>query len=224
MSDDDFQPRIAILGAGPIGLEAAIYARYLGYSTEVFEQEALPAKSLLDAGERALDGPFGEHASTLGVAALKAQDPKWKPSHSSARISAVEYHRSYLNPLAESDLVSDSLRLSMEVVSVSRDTEEAWLIACRSKLGQVTEFGADVVIDCRGKESENFFEEEGQSTESLCFLNPVADYYVLGSKSCVTAEEFPFASGLAQIRELFAILGEREDLDVYATMPPIESK
>ena len=35
---DDEQPRIAILGAGPIGLEAAIYARYLGYPTEVIER------------------------------------------------------------------------------------------------------------------------------------------------------------------------------------------
>ncbi|QEG36634.1 NAD-binding protein [Bythopirellula goksoeyrii] len=224
MSDEDFQPRIAILGAGPIGLEAAIYARYLGYSAEVFEREELPAKILHHAEERVLDRPFSERVSTLGVAALQAQDSKWKFPASSASLSAAEYYRSYLLPLAESDLVSDSLRLGMEVVSVSRDTEEAWQIACRSKLGQETEFGADVVIDCRGKGSENFVEEEGQSTESLCFLNPVADYYVLGSKSCVTAEEFLFASGLAQIRELFAILGEREDLDVYATMPPIEWK
>ncbi len=30
--------RIAVIGAGPLGLEAALYGRYLGYDVQVFEQ------------------------------------------------------------------------------------------------------------------------------------------------------------------------------------------
>ena len=34
----DTPAKIAILGAGPIGLEAALYDRYLGYEVDVFER------------------------------------------------------------------------------------------------------------------------------------------------------------------------------------------
>jgi len=37
----DTPARLVILGAGPIGLEAALYARFLGYDVEIFEQESL---------------------------------------------------------------------------------------------------------------------------------------------------------------------------------------
>ncbi len=224
--DDDSQPRLVILGAGPIGLEATLYARYLGYSAEVFGRGELPALSVHDAGERILDGPFREHASTLGVAALAAQNSKWQCPAGATILSAAEYYRSYLAPLAESDLIADSLRLGMEVQSVNRSEIGAWRIGCRSHTGYESEFAADGLIDITGSGSDFFFrgetdDEDDQVPESLSFLNPVADYYVLGSKSSKPGESFRFAEGLAQIRELFAILGEREDLDVYATMPPI---
>lgn len=224
--DDDSQPRLVILGAGPIGLEAALYARYLGYSAEVFGRGKLPALSIHDAGERMLDGPFREHASTLGVAALAAQNSKWQCPAGSTILTAAEYYHSYLAPLAESDLIADSLRLGMEVQCVNRSEVDTWQISCCSQTGYESAFAADALIDTTGAGSACFFrgeagDEEDQSPESLSFLNPVADYYVLGSKSSKPGEFFRFTEGLAQIRELFAILGEREDLDVYATMPPI---
>ena len=30
--------KVVVIGAGPIGVEAALYARYLGYQVEVFER------------------------------------------------------------------------------------------------------------------------------------------------------------------------------------------
>ncbi|HKD37575.1 MAG TPA: FAD-dependent oxidoreductase, partial [Pirellulales bacterium] len=41
--------RIAVLGAGPIGLEAALYARYLGYEVDVYERGRV-AEHLLQWG------------------------------------------------------------------------------------------------------------------------------------------------------------------------------
>ena len=34
----DTPARLAILGAGPIGLETALYARFLGYAVDVYER------------------------------------------------------------------------------------------------------------------------------------------------------------------------------------------
>jgi hypothetical protein len=42
-------------------------------------------------------------------------------------------------------------------------------------------------------------------------------FYVLGAKSLGRDSQFVFAQGLDQIRDLFAILGGRDDLDLYAT-------
>ena len=71
-ADDDYTPRIAILGAGPIGLEAAIYARYLGFDVAVFDRGTV-ANNVLQWGHVRMFSPFSMNSSSLGVAALKAQ-------------------------------------------------------------------------------------------------------------------------------------------------------
>ena len=52
-------------------------------------------------------------------------------------------------------------------------------------------------------------------------LNPEPNFYILGSKSYGRGAQFLLSVGLEQIREVFTIIGEREDLDIYATMPVI---
>jgi threonine dehydrogenase-like Zn-dependent dehydrogenase len=215
--EDDPQPRIAILGAGPIGLEAALYARYLGYPTEVFERAEQPAKVV---GDAAL--PFAELASTLGVAAMRAQHPEWVSSDGDKSLDAVAWREKYLLPLAESDLVADVLRLGTEVISVRRSEDDSeFEIVCRDMSGNEAITQTDIVIDCTGKAGNRSWFEPDEEDQDLGFLNPEADVYVLGSKSRADGAT-SFIEGLWQIRDLFAILGEREDLDLYATMPPIE--
>ena len=57
-----------------------------------------------------------------------------------------------------------------------------------------------------------------QSGGPPALVNVEPDFYVLGAKSCGRDPRFTIALGLAQIRELFAIIGDRADLDLYATM------
>ena len=73
----DTPARIAIMGAGPVGLEAALYARYLGYDVDLYEQGRV-AEHVLRWGHVRMFSPFGGNRSPLGVAALKAQDPAWQ--------------------------------------------------------------------------------------------------------------------------------------------------
>ncbi len=49
-------------------------------------------------------------------------------------------------------------------------------------------------------------------------LNPEPDFYILGAKSFGRDSRFMISNGLLQIRALFSILGDRADLDLYATM------
>ena len=61
--------RIAIIGAGPIGLEAALLARQLGHDVHVFEKGHV-AENILDWGHVQLFSPFGMNSSEWGRGAL----------------------------------------------------------------------------------------------------------------------------------------------------------
>jgi thioredoxin reductase len=160
---DDSLPRIAILGAGPIGLEAALYARYLGYQVELIERGASPAANVLQWGHVRLFTPFGMNASPLGVAALQAQDPSWQPPAAEDMLSGAEYLERYLKRLAESDLVAGPLQCETEVVAAGRkdwlkcegvgDADRGaspFVLLLRTSDGQERVTEADVVIDCTG--------------------------------------------------------------------------
>ena len=49
-------------------------------------------------------------------------------------------------------------------------------------------------------------------------LNPEPDFYILGAKSYGRNSHFLVSVGIQQIRELFTIIGQREDLDLYKSV------
>ncbi len=101
----DTPATIAILGIGPLALEAALYGRYLGYDTRLFTV-ADDSASLPEDRDR-LGQPFGALCSKLGLAALHAQDARWRPPNPGDAITAETWRTAYLAPLAESDLLID---------------------------------------------------------------------------------------------------------------------
>ncbi len=119
----DTPARIAVLGAGPIGLEAALYARYLGYDVDLYELGTV-AEHVEQWGHVRMFTPFGLNRSTLGLAALKAQDPNWRPPGDDDVLTGRQYRTRYLLPLAYSDLLGDSIHERTEVLAVGR---EGWL-------------------------------------------------------------------------------------------------
>ncbi|MGD9721758.1 MAG: hypothetical protein AB7O59_05280 [Pirellulales bacterium] len=100
--------RIAVIGAGPIGLEAALYARYLGYDVDLYERGAI-AENVRRWGHVQMFTPFGMNRSPLGLAALRAQDEAWQPPADDAHLTGREFVERYLVPLAHSDLLIDGL-------------------------------------------------------------------------------------------------------------------
>src|SRR5437660_3894700 len=67
-------PRLAILGAGPIGVEAALYARSLNLPVTLYERGRI-GEHLRRWGHVRLFSPFGMNVTPLGRSALLAADP-----------------------------------------------------------------------------------------------------------------------------------------------------
>jgi len=158
----DTPARIAILGSGPIGLEAALYARYLGYDVDLYERGEVAA-NVASWGHVQLGTPFKDLRSPLGLAALQAQDESWRPPADDALLTGAEYRERYLLPLAQSDLLSDQIQTGYTVVGLGREGvhkgdylhderrgEFPFRILLRTQDGQERFANADVVFDATG--------------------------------------------------------------------------
>lgn len=158
----DTPARIAILGGGPIGLEAALYARYLGYQVDLYERGRI-GENLLCWGHVRLFSPFRLNRSPLALGALRAQDADYQSPDDDALLTGREHLERYLKPLAQTDLLVDSIQEQVEVLAVGRDEnfkgdlfgdpergDDEFLLLLRDQDGTQRHARADVVIDCTG--------------------------------------------------------------------------
>jgi hypothetical protein len=154
--------RIVILGAGPIGLEAGLYARYLGYEVSILERGEVAAH-VGQWGHVQLASPFSMTSSSLGLAALIAQDPQYHPPARSQLLTGAQWREHYLIPLAQTDLLADCIRTNTQVLDVKKiETTEVttdepdespphrFSVRVRNQQGQEEEIPAAVVIDASG--------------------------------------------------------------------------
>ena len=148
--------RVAVIGAGPIGLEAALKASQAGLDTVVHERGRLAA-SVRDWGHVKLFSPFGLNSSARGREAVGAGVPG-----NEALLTGDEFVAGYLEPLATIVAESAEIHERSSVVAVSR--ESTWkhhLVGRRAEAadrfrllvetpeGETTDV-ADVVLDCSG--------------------------------------------------------------------------
>lgn len=158
----DTPARIAIFGAGPIGLEAGLYARFLGYEVDLYERGRV-CEHLRQGGHLRLFTPAGMNRTPLGVAALQAQEEALELPPDDALLTAGELVESYFLPLANSDLLIDGLHLQTEALAVGRegllkgelaDDEERedhpFRLLIRDARGDEQIRAADIVIDATG--------------------------------------------------------------------------
>lgn len=216
----DAPARLAILGGGPVGLEAALYARFLGYDVVLYEQGEV-GQAVRKWGEKPLSEPFGQRHSTLGLAAIEAQDETYRPPSDETVLTGNQWLEWYLAPLATTDLIAEHLRLHTAVVGVSKveaaasdaspedeDSPPSLIVFSRQCAGEEQSAAFHGILDCTGTEATGFWVDLEDQVAS--------GFYVLGSKSGCRSDNFPFQHGLNQIRDLFADLGDRATLDLYA--------
>ncbi len=159
----DTPATIAVIGGGPCGVETALYARFLGYSVELFDQRKV-GDSIFNWGDRWMPATWRELASSLGLAALEAHehrlpDPDQVPT-------CREYVQEYLLPLARCDLLYSSVNVRAKVISISRlgcdsgdnipdeqrAEQEFRLLVSSEQRGEYSQV-VDLVLDCSGGQS-----------------------------------------------------------------------
>lgn len=149
--------KIAVIGAGPIGLEAALAALERGYEVEIFERGAI-GEAVRRWGHVRMFTPFGMNVSERGVRRLKEmQEVLQKPD---AILTGLEYLVEYLTPLAET--LEDHIHTNAEVVSIGRTAtlkgeksdpgerlEKPFRLLLRRGSREWYE-SADIIFDCSG--------------------------------------------------------------------------
>jgi thioredoxin reductase len=151
--------RIAVLGAGPVGIEAALCAKSLGHSVMVFERGQV-GEHLLRWGHAKMFTPFGANVSPLGLEALQREKKSKDIPAAGDLLTGRQFRDAYLVPLAESEILIECMHPQNVVMQVGRATSVKksdadgplpFRVLVRS-LSTNTERieSADVVLDCTG--------------------------------------------------------------------------
>lgn len=109
--------KLAILGAGPIGLEAALSAASKGWDVQVYEAGEV-AQHVRQWGHVTFFSPWSLNRSALGESSLKSrgvvlQDDECFPT-------GAEYVEHYLEPLAADPLLKGRIHTNTRVIGISR--------------------------------------------------------------------------------------------------------
>lgn len=116
-------PRTAVLGGGPLGLEAALYASRLGHSVRLFEREAEVAPDVRAWAHVGMFTPWAANRSPLGELLLRQAVGRGKlavPKFPPGRLypTGEEFISFYLEPLTR--LLGESALRETRVVAVGR--------------------------------------------------------------------------------------------------------
>lgn len=110
--------RLAIIGAGPVGLEAALHAAQRGWDVAVYERSRRVAAHVRDWGHVRMFSPFGMNASERGRRSVS--DAGHTVPADNELLTGHEFCDRYLVPLSGVPELRDRIRLGADVLSIGR--------------------------------------------------------------------------------------------------------
>lgn len=208
---------IAVIGAGPLGVEAALYGRYLGYDVTLIESVSVGASLEPDRGQPLAMLP-DRCLSPLANSALDAQ------GQMAARVLPMttgQWIDEGLIALIETDLLAGRLRCPVRVCTIEQmpvdrqdesdpaDTDGIppdFRVASVEPREEPFSIVVEAVIVATGTDCDI----------DLSFELP-AEYFfrIGGSVGSDVSPEASLKAGFAQIVSLYAGLAGRDDLDLY---------
>jgi len=161
--------RVAVIGAGPIGIESALYAKALGYSVVILERGEV-GENLSRWGHVKLFTPFGMNSTPLGLEAIRKEHPGHQIPGPNDLLTGHEYRDTYLMPLTLTSALCEGIRMKTEVLHVGRanvsktvpadDPRRAaapFRLLLRNDKQQESLETADIILDCSGAYSKHRF-------------------------------------------------------------------
>jgi len=151
--------RIAVLGGGPIGVEAALYAAALGHDVRLDEADAIGGHVRL-WGHVEMFSPWRLNRSALGRRTLARTG--LPPADDTHYPTGREFVESYLEPLARCRELSGRVHEGQRVVQIGRDRigkrapsglerrRFPFRLLLEDAAGKEQLVHADVVLDCTG--------------------------------------------------------------------------
>jgi hypothetical protein len=144
---------VVVIGAGPVGLSAAIQLVDRGIEVVVLEAGAAVAAGVRDWGHVRLFSPWRYTVDKTAVKYLEAAG--WRPPPADSLPTGDELVRYYLQPLAALPALRGRIRLSHRVVSITRAGFDKTRTRGRDEAPfvvrtQTTELLARAVIDATG--------------------------------------------------------------------------
>lgn len=150
--------RLAVLGAGPIGIEAALAALEKGWQVHVYERGSI-GDNIARWGHVRLFSPFALNHSRRGAELVSSKRVLPSPDD---YLTGAEHLDSYLLPLASTTPLAECVHQHCRVVSVGRDRigkgsliggpreQHPFRLLIDNDAGEETLVEADVIFDCTG--------------------------------------------------------------------------
>ncbi|MFG0263042.1 MAG: hypothetical protein ACF788_11675 [Novipirellula sp. JB048] len=213
---------ITIIGAGPLGVEAALYGRFLGYDITLVEAAGIGHSMRVDY-ESPLPIMPHECLSPLAVSALQAQNLQWLPR--TLPMSYRDWIETALKGIVAGDLLEGRLRCplratKMVTVPVELDEDEDEADAHHSDDDEPIppDFRIELT-DVHGQtetlESEAVIVAIGDAADiPLEFSLPAPYYFRIGASPSGDLGE-DLKRGRGEIVALYASLAGRAALDLY---------